>query len=213
MDKMFAGITGVCVVLCAVMITAMVAVVSFRVVFRPPPESGQLADNQVIGEKDAWTPARTRRKPKDRLPNRAGNAEKTRRTMYVAVDEDDMMAARALEEKRMQELLDEADKLTGKKEKKSSRKKLNNFKNLSDEEKNRIWWEIESVATRYSGEEQITFTLTFGQAARISRFYNTTVYEVFRLFREGAKADWRTPEAPPLTGEETDEDGKKLVGS
>jgi len=126
---------------------------------------------------------------------RSNNADEM---VVVRVDDEEYQKAEEQEREEISKLLDEADRLISQGRKRNPKRREGKILVLTDlppEEKNRIWWEIAAIA-EVDDEDAIRYTLTTVKARRIGKKYTTSVLEVFGLFREGAKASWRTP-APP----------------
>lgn len=62
---------------------------------------------------------------------------------------------------------------------------------LSDEDKNKFWWEIAKAATRQRGDD-IVFHLDSLTANKLARRFNCTPIQVMEFFRDGANAKWLT---------------------
>lgn len=194
MKSIFAGITGFSIALSSVVIAIVVCVVGYRIVFNHDgPAAGRINEQQAVANSGSNDPGSA---DSDLVDN--GEAADPVApalqppTTMVMVDEDDFRQARDMHETESAEL--ESGSRPGP-------QKLKSLQLLPDEEKNRIWWEIASIATFHQGEE-ITYTLKITQAMRIARVYNTSALEIFQLFREGATAPWRTAVAPTEEGDE-----------
>ena len=193
MKNLFAGITGFCVAMSSVVMVVVVCFLGYRYVF-----DGSNSSNRQESATQDVTMA-------DAKNQSSANNAKPNSNFFVAVDNDDIREAKRMEKKRVARLLEEADRVLGKLpggENYAGPTKIHSFDKISNEEKNRIWWEIASVAS-LSGGESITYTLTINQAMGVGKTYGTSTMEVFRLFREGATADWRTDMNP---AEETSDD-------
>lgn len=113
--------------------------------------------------------------------------------------------SRAIRNREIDDLADAINKLTGNdpNDGHPSRKRLRSFDSLSDEEKNRIWWKIASVAATTKGEET-KYRLTTRQAIHLSGQIGSSELDVFRLFREGVDAEWRTNTPPTEPDSDTE---------
>jgi hypothetical protein len=60
---------------------------------------------------------------------------------------------------------------------------------LSDEDKNKFWWEIAKASTRQRGDD-IEFKLDTLTANKLARRFNCTPIQVMEFFRDGANAKW-----------------------
>lgn len=126
----------------------------------------------------------------------------------IAADKDHKLPeSRAIRNRQIDDLANEINKLTGNdpNDGHPSRKRIRSFDNLSGEEKNRIWWKIAAVAATTKGEDT-KYQLTTRQAMHISSQVGSSDTDVFRLFREGVDADWRTDTPPAALDGETEPD-------
>ena len=115
--------------------------------------------------------------------------------------------SRAIRNREIDDLADAINKLTGNdpNDGHPSRKRIRSFDNLSGEEKNRIWWKIAAVAATTKGEDT-KYQLTTRQAMHISSQIGSSDLDVFKLFREGVDAEWRTDSPPAEEDGETGSD-------
>ncbi len=63
---------------------------------------------------------------------------------------------------------------------------------LSNEDKNKFWWEIAKAATRQRGDN-IVFNLDTKTANKLARRFNCTPLQLMEFFRDGADAKWLQP--------------------
>jgi hypothetical protein len=63
------------------------------------------------------------------------------------------------------------------------------FYDLTNEERNKIWWEIAGVGQR-KRDEEMAFTIHPEQVNALARKYNCTTIEIFEFFRAGKNSDW-----------------------
>lgn len=201
MNKPSFGIGTVCGAVSGLILVIVVSIVGLRVLIGPAELAAAASQPKTAEELEADPEFAGKKVQGIKLRGRMAGES----TFIVSVDENEFERARLLEKKRVQRLLDEADRLTGNKRNTNldgEPPELFSFSNLPPEEKNRIWWEIADIASLRQ-EDAIRYTLTIVQARRIGKHYNTSVLEVFNLFREGANASWRTdypPEAPEEDG-------------
>ena len=111
-----------------------------------------------------------------------------------AVSANEEPATLSEEEQRLQDIFDEIDSLR-KKQRKAHTGKVGSFDELTNEEKNRIWWKIVSIAQKV-GDDPVQYKLTVPQAMRISDRYGPSELEVYLFLREGSQATWRTERSP-----------------
>ena len=207
------GIIRVCMAVIAISVTVTVTVVCLRIILAPatPAEAssvtpGDTTNVAAAGEVDNKRVDNNKNQPPVKaqppiLRNRHHKA------VIISVDEEEFRQAQLDEEQRKRRIREETERfIESRNDKKKARisDEIVSLSELAPEEKNKIWWEIAALSGR-KNEDSVTYTLTFVQARKIGKLYQTSVLEVFRLFREGAKAEWRTPEPPTVEGEEEQE--------
>lgn len=207
MAKAYAGIAGVCFVLCVIFVTVTVGVVSWRTIFgehgqtsaaqanatNAATEDGQADSDPVPFRPPAVRPnLNAKQNPGKQVPH-LGEPKDSK--FYVMVADEDMRAAQEIAEEAARRLT------TPNTAKKYPPQARVDFSKFTDDEKNKAWWIIESYADRHEGES-ISYVLRINQAAIVASQFGVSVLEIFNLFREGSTAEWRTGEPPP---EEEDE--------
>ncbi len=137
------------------------------------------------------------------------SAESQKNNLSPDISEDDVKnklpESRTLRERRIAELQAALEKLssTQRGDNRPARKRLKTFESLTGEQKNLLWWKIASVASTKQGGGT-RYQLTTRQAMQISSEVGSSDLDVFKLFREGVDADWRTPTPPPEITEESE---------
>ncbi len=133
---------------------------------------------------------------------------------HLDISEDDVKnklpESRTLRQRRIADLQASLEKLSRPQrgDDRPARKRLKTFETLTGEEKNLLWWKIASVAATTQGEGT-RYQLTTRQAMQISSEVGSSDLDVFKLFREGVDADWRTDAPPPEMAAEDEAAQKK----
>ncbi|MGI9517187.1 MAG: hypothetical protein ACR2NP_09085 [Pirellulaceae bacterium] len=217
-----------CAVVCTVCITLLVAWFSWQVIassLLPHTATSDSMEGKVTS--DAATSDDQKRVPdRTRLPRRNDH----RSEAVVVIADDEMARARMLESKQDGESTEQvvdtgntgaaSDRIEPAQSQQTRPQPrapfpvrtardpgtANPLFELSDEEKNRIWWEIAAVSER-RGEVAYTYRLTTVTAGPLARKYGVSVLQIFDFFRAGVDATWLEHEPPELPIEDiTDEE-------
>lgn len=174
MERFTTFMIGVCICGCVVVICMGFGTMSYWMVkpeaFRPSVQSRRDATNEDPGKlsKDE--------KPQRGLGNSSGSGAST------GIDQSAQQGADA----------EQANPSADEEEQASPETALSPrspFILLSDEDKNKFWWEIAKAATRQRGDD-IEFKLDTLTANKLARRFNCTPIQVMEFFRDGANAKW-----------------------
>ena len=152
--------------------------------------------------------------PQNADPTATQSSRSQKSHLDFDISEDDVKnklpESRTLRQRRIADLQASLEKLSRPQrgDDRPARKRLKTFESLTGEEKNLLWWKIASVAATKQGEGT-RYQLTTRQAMQISSEVGSSDLDVFKLFRQGVDADWRTDTPPPEMAAEDEEAPKK----
>ena len=226
MNKTATAIVSLCVAICAILLTVLLGFYTVQVVSNSfgsqsnPKGNGraELNDPAVNGaDRNRAVDNNNQRRPADRPANPVIPLN----SLAVFVADDDMEQAAmlaAIEEAQLSDRVEELlgnrnpnDTKTNPRDLLTGENKPHPLRSMSDEEKNRVWWEIAEIAQLHPGDE-VKYTLTIVRARSIARKYQVSVLDVFNHFREGANASWRTITSPLSDDDENDDERSNQDG-
>ncbi len=218
MNKTATTIVSFCAAICAILFTILLGFYTVQVVSSSFGSQSNPKGNDRAELNDPTVDGADPNRAVDNNNNnqrRPANPAIPLNNLAVFVADDDMEQAAmlaAIEEAQLSDRVEEllgnrspSDTKTNPRDLLNGENKAHPLRSMSDEEKNRVWWEIAEIAQLHQGDE-VKYTLTIVRARSIARKYQVSVLDVFNHFREGAAAPWRTITSP--LSDDAEDDGR-----